>query len=51
VNSHNKVKPTWSIIKSERGEKANNGDITLLSNEGDKIDNCKANSGSFNNYF
>lgn len=51
VNSHNKVNTTWNIIKSATREKVNNDDISLLSNSGDKINNCKVNSESFNNYF
>jgi len=51
VNSHNKVNTTWNIIKSATREKVNNDDISLLTNSGDKINNCKVNSESFNNYF
>jgi hypothetical protein len=51
VNSHNKVNTTWNIIKSATREKVHVNDISLLSNEDDKISNCKVSSESFNNYF
>jgi hypothetical protein len=51
VNSYNKVNTTWNTIKSATREKVNVDDISLSGNEGDKINNCKVNSESFNNYF
>jgi hypothetical protein len=51
ATSHNKVNTTWNIIKSATREKVHVDDISLLSKEGDKINNCKVNYESFNIYF
>ena len=39
----------WNIIISATGNKVNNYDIFLWSNEGDKINKCKIISELFNN--
>jgi hypothetical protein len=41
MNSHNKIKTTWNIIKSETGRK-------MVKTDG--FDTCKANPDLFNNY-
>jgi hypothetical protein len=42
MNSHNKIKTMWNIIKSETGRK-------MMKSDG--FDTCKANLDLFNNYF
>jgi hypothetical protein len=42
MNSHNEIKTTWNIIKSETGRK-------MMKSDG--LDTCKANPDLFNNYF
>lgn len=44
ANSHNKVNTTWNIIKSATRVKVNVDDISLLGNEGDKINKCRVTS-------
>jgi hypothetical protein len=42
MNSHNKIKTTWNIMKSGTGRK-------MMKSDG--FDTCKANADLFNNYF
>jgi hypothetical protein len=50
-NSNNKMKTTWSIIKSVIGRKINNAGIQFLNIDGKFTDNHHMITDSLNNYF
>jgi hypothetical protein len=51
LNSNNKMKTTWNVIKTVTSKKVNNEDISLSNIGRDIMDNCQVISDSLNNYF
>jgi hypothetical protein len=50
LNSKNKMKATWNIIKSEKGKKASKGGLYFLNINGKLTNNQKMTANSLNNY-
>jgi hypothetical protein len=51
LNSHNKIKTTWEIIKKEVGRNTNRVEINTLKIDGKKLNNQQDIAGEFNKYF
>jgi hypothetical protein len=51
LNSHNKIKTTWDIIKKEVGKNKSWVEINTLKIDGKKLNNQQDIAGEFNKYF
>jgi hypothetical protein len=51
LESNNKIKTTWEIVKVESGRKTTNEDIQVLNIDGKSTSNPQAITSAFNEYF
>jgi hypothetical protein len=51
LNSNNKIKTTWNIIKTVTGKGNNNTEVQFLNIEGKLTDNHQLIADSLNDYF